>query len=132
LNRVQLSGRQSGYNDAASGAGIIAISGQTAEASVIDARGGFPAEFDSALANVIRVLGQAGAVASDLLLLRIFVTNMETYLSTPHELADSYRRHLSKHYPAMTLVEVGSLVGGALVEIEGLAVAPNPAGTSGA
>jgi enamine deaminase RidA (YjgF/YER057c/UK114 family) len=121
VNRVRVSGPRSGYNDAASAAGVIALAGQIADASVIAAGTGFAAEFDSALGNLVRALEAAGGEPSGLLHLRIFVTDLEAYTAARPEIAGCYRRRLGGHYPATTLVGVAGLLDGASVEIEGLA-----------
>jgi enamine deaminase RidA (YjgF/YER057c/UK114 family) len=54
--------------------------------------------------------------------LTIYVTDKAAYLAGAKEAGQSYRRHMGKHFPAMTLVEVKSLYeDGALIEIEGMA-----------
>jgi enamine deaminase RidA (YjgF/YER057c/UK114 family)/acyl-CoA hydrolase len=120
---VHLSGRQPGYHDAATAAGVIALAGQTAEADVI-AAAGFVPEFESALRRLVAALEQAGGKPSDLMQLRIFVTDLAAYVDARQEIAATFREQLGSHYPASTLVEVGALIGGAGVEIEGLAAAP--------
>ncbi|HET7571263.1 MAG TPA: Rid family hydrolase [Gaiellaceae bacterium] len=136
MSPVRVTGRRSGYHDGASGGGVIALAGQTADAAVVEARGGFVAEFDSALGNLLAALGEAGGAPADLLGLRVYVTDLNAYVAARGELGDSFRRRLDGHYPAMTLVEVGGLLGGAQVEIDGLAAAPaassSPAATGGA
>ncbi|HEX3240850.1 MAG TPA: Rid family hydrolase [Solirubrobacterales bacterium] len=126
---VRLSGPQSGYHDAAGAGGVIALAGQTAAAEVI-AAAGFAAEFESALRRLVAALEEAGGKPGDLLQLRIFVTDLAAYVDARQEIAATFREQLGSHYPASTLVEVGALVGGAGVEIEGLAASPrgkNPA-----
>jgi 3-aminobutyryl-CoA ammonia-lyase len=133
LSEVRLSGRRSGYSAAAAGGGLIALAGQTADSSVIARDGGFAAEFDSALAALVEALREAGGAPGDLLQVRIFVTDVTAYVAGRPAIGDSYKRRLDGHYPASTLVEVNGLLGGAAVELEGLAVtptatAPAPAG----
>jgi len=124
VSRVRLSGRRSGYHAGAASAGVLALAGQTAEQAVIDAADGFVPEFDSALRNLVGALTEAGGAPSDILHLRVFVTNIEAYVAARSQLGDAFRGALDGHYPAITLVEVAGLVGGAHVEIDGLAVAP--------
>jgi len=82
------------------------LAGQRAGADVI-AAGDFVAEFESALAKLAAQAGDA-----ELLQLRIFVTDMEAYVAARPRLGD---------LPAASVIEVGALLDGARVEIEGLA-----------
>jgi enamine deaminase RidA (YjgF/YER057c/UK114 family) len=72
---------------------------------------------------VLAVLHEAGGVPTDLILLRIYVTDKQQYKSRTKEIGSVYRELMGAHYPAMSLVQVSDLLEeGALVEIEGLAV----------
>jgi 3-aminobutyryl-CoA ammonia-lyase len=122
---VQLTGPRPGFNDSAAAAGVIALAGQTADASVIAAGQGFAAEFDSALAALVAALEAAGGSPADLLQVRIFVTDIPAYLAAREEIGAFYKERLGGHYPASTLVEVGGLLDGAAVELEGLAASPS-------
>jgi enamine deaminase RidA (YjgF/YER057c/UK114 family) len=81
------------------------------------------AQFDKALENILIVVREAGGSAENIVKLNIYVTDKAAYLAAGKQAGQSYRRHMGKHFPAMTLVEVKSLYeDGALIEIEGLAV----------
>jgi len=83
----------------------------------------FVEQFDRALANVISVLTEAGGNPSNIARLGIYVTNKAEYLERTKEVGERYRKHMGKHFPAMVLLEVNSLLDeSAKVEIEGLAV----------
>ena len=83
----------------------------------------FVAQFDRALANVIEVVLSAGGTAQSVARLTIFVTDKQAYLAATKETGLRYRARMGKHFPAMTLVEVKSLLEpGALIEIEATAV----------
>ena len=85
----------------------------------------FVEQFDKALENVMKVVSDAGGKASDVARLVIYVTNKAEYLERTREVGERYRKHLGKHFPAMVLVQVASLVDNAAkVEIEGIAVLP--------
>jgi enamine deaminase RidA (YjgF/YER057c/UK114 family) len=85
----------------------------------------FVLQFGRALSNVLAVLHEAGGVPTDILLLRIYVTDKMQYSARTKELGVLYRELMGTHYPAMALVQVADLLApGALVEIEGLAVLP--------
>lgn len=81
------------------------------------------AQFDRALENLIAVVRDAGGEAKNIVKLNIYVTDKQAYLSATKESGGVYRKHMGKHFPAMTLVEVKSLYeAGAMIEIEGMAV----------
>ena len=83
----------------------------------------FVEQFDRALENVIRVVTEAGGNASDIARLALYVINKVEYLEQTKAVGERYRRHMGKHFPAMVLLEVKSLVDdGAKIEIEGIAI----------
>jgi enamine deaminase RidA (YjgF/YER057c/UK114 family) len=85
----------------------------------------FAAQFARALGYVLAVLHEAGGVPTDLILLRVYVTDKNLYVARTKEIGVTYRERMGSHYPAMALVQVADLLEpGALVEIEGLAVLP--------
>ena len=85
----------------------------------------FVEQFDQALANVLTVVSAAGGSAHDVMRLIIYVTDKNEYKAQLREVGDRYRKHMGKHFPAMVLVEVKSLLeDGAKVEIEAMAVLP--------
>ena len=83
----------------------------------------FTRQFDQALANVIAVVTEAGGRAEHIARMLIFVTNKLEYVEHTRTVGERYRAHMGKHYPAMALVEVKSLLDpAAKVEIEAVAV----------
>jgi enamine deaminase RidA (YjgF/YER057c/UK114 family) len=83
----------------------------------------FVEQFDRALANVIAVVSEAGGSPHQIARLVVYVTNKTEYLDRRDEVGQAYREHLGKHFPAMVLVEVKSLLDDeAKVEIEAIAV----------
>ena len=86
----------------------------------------FSDQFDRALANVLAVVREAGGAPDAIGRLTIYVVDKTEYLEARREIGEKYRRHMGQHYPAMTLVEVRSLLEpGAKVEIEATAVIAN-------
>ena len=82
----------------------------------------FVEQFDRALANVMAVLTEAGGMPEKIVRLVIYVTDKQAYLKRTREVGERYRSHMGKHFPAMVLVEVKSLLDDrAQVEIEGIA-----------
>ena len=81
------------------------------------------AQFDRALANVISVVTEAGGTPDQIARLILYVTDKKDYQQRAKEIGERYRAHMGKHFPAMVLVEVKSLLDDAArIEIEGLAV----------
>jgi len=82
----------------------------------------FDEQFDRALANLIAVVTDAGGTPESIGKLTIYVVDCAEYYAARKQIGAHYRRHMGRHYPAMTLVEVRRLLEpGAKVEIEGIA-----------
>jgi enamine deaminase RidA (YjgF/YER057c/UK114 family) len=80
-------------------------------------------QFDQALANVITVVTEAGGRPDQIARLVIYVTDKNDYRVRMKEIGARYRERMGKHFPAMVLVEVKSLLEGlAKIEIEAIAV----------
>ena len=80
-------------------------------------------QFDLALANVIAVVNEAGGRPDQIARLIIYVTDKNEYRDRTKEIGERYRARMGKHFPAMVLVEVKSLLEDrAKIEIEGTAV----------
>jgi enamine deaminase RidA (YjgF/YER057c/UK114 family) len=87
--------------------------------------GDFVEQFDQALANVMTVVAAAGGTADNVARLVIYVTDKNEYKGHLRQLGERYRARMGKHFPAMVLVEVKSLLDDAAkVEIEAMAVLP--------
>ena len=120
-------GSPRGYSNGvlvAGGGHLLFIAGQIAwdeQQKIISAD--FVEQFDCALANVIKVVVEAGGQPADMARLLIYVTDKSEYRSRTREIGERYRARMGQHYPAMALVEVkGLLEDAAKVEIEGIAV----------
>jgi enamine deaminase RidA (YjgF/YER057c/UK114 family) len=86
----------------------------------------FAEQFGQALENVIAVVRAAGGVPEHITRLLIFVTDKREYSGHLREVGAVYRQLMGKHFPAMTLVEVKSLLEDlGKVEIEATAVIPS-------
>ena len=87
--------------------------------------GDFVAQARQALANIVTLVAEAGGGAEHVTRLTWFVLDKREYLSRLRELGEAYRSVMGKHFPAMTLVQVGALVEDeAKLEIEATAVVP--------
>jgi enamine deaminase RidA (YjgF/YER057c/UK114 family) len=80
-------------------------------------------QFDQAIRNVLTVVLAAGGQPDQIARLIIYVTDKAEYCQRMKEIGARYRLHMGKHFPAMVLVEVKSLLDDrAQIEIEGIAV----------
>ncbi len=120
-------GAPKGWNNgmiAPAGGRLLFVAGQ-ADESGGRAGAGFVEQFTRALEKILTVVRESGGQPTDIGRLTIFVTDLGAYMSSRKALGEAYRALMGKHYPAMSLVEVKSLVdAGALVEIEATAVLP--------
>ncbi len=83
----------------------------------------FVRQFDCALANVIAVVTEAGGRPNQIARIVLYVTDKKEYTESLNEVGECYRARMGKHFPAMVLVEVKSLLDDkAKVEIEAVAV----------
>ena len=118
-------GAPSGFSNGVltDGAKLLFIAGQIAwdsEQRIVS--DDFVAQFDQALANVVAVVTAAGGQAEQIARLVIYVTDKQEYRQKTREVGERYRARMGKHFPAMVLVEVKSLLDDrAKVEIEGIA-----------
>jgi len=85
----------------------------------------FADQFAQALGNVLAVVRDAGGQPENIGRLLIFVTDKGEYNAQLRAIGSAYRQLMGKHFPAMSLVEVSSLLEPlAKVEIEAIAVIP--------
>ena len=80
-------------------------------------------QFDRALANLIAIVSEARGTPEQIARLIIYVIDKDEYKRRMKEIGERYRARMGKHFPAMVLMEVKSLLeDGAKIEIEGIAV----------
>ena len=124
-------GQPIGYNNGLlfDGGSLLFIAGQVGwdkERRIVS--DDFADQFAQALENVLAVVREAGGSPENIARLLIFVTDKDEYTSRLRDVGSAYRQLMGKHFPAMTLVEVNSLLEHlAKVEIEALAVIPEGA-----
>jgi len=124
-------GQPRGYNHGLlfEGGSLLFVAGQIGwdrESRIVS--DDFAIQFAQALENVIAVVRRAGGGPENIGRLLIFVTDKDEYASHVRDIGSAYRQLMGKHFPAMTLVEISSLLEPlAKVEIEALAVVPTPA-----
>ena len=119
-------GAPKGYNNGmlVEGRSLLFVAGQVGwdrEQRIVSEN--FEDQFAQALENVLAVVREAGGGPQNIVRLLIFVTDKKEYLSQVKAVGGVYRQLMGKHFPAMTLVEISSLLeDGAKVEIEATAV----------
>lgn len=127
VNPVEL-GPASGFSHGQlgkEGGRVLFVAGQigVAQGEPAAAEARFVAQFGEALRRILRVLEDADGAPTDVARMTVFVTDMDLYRRSRKALGGMWATHMGRHYPAMALVEVKSLVDPkALVEIEATAV----------
>jgi enamine deaminase RidA (YjgF/YER057c/UK114 family) len=116
-----------GYSNGMTGRGrIVLVGGQIGW----DEAGRFPdglvGQTRQALLNILAVLKEAGGGPEHIGRLTWYVVDMAEYRASLRDLGPVYRDVMGRHFPAMALVQVASLVEpAARVEIEATAIIPD-------
>ena len=120
INPEAFGGRPSGWNHgmlAEKGGRMLFVAGQIVPV------GDFVSQWDGALARVLEVVRAAGGKPEDIGRMVVYTTDRLSYLANLTPLGEVHRKHMGRHYCAMAVVEVKSLMDSkALVEIEAVAV----------
>ena len=119
--------RPCGYTHGITGEGrFVFVSGQIGW----DAQGHFASDdmveqITQALRNVVAVLAEAGAGPEHVARMTWYLTDKHAYLGALAAVGDAYRSVMGRNYPAMSVIEVASLLEDrAKVEIEATALVP--------
>lgn len=82
-------------------------------------------QFRQTLENIVAVLSEAGAKPCHLVRLTWYLTDKEEYLANQKKFGAVYREVIGRHFPAMAVVQVASLMeADAKIEIEATAIIP--------
>jgi enamine deaminase RidA (YjgF/YER057c/UK114 family) len=82
-------------------------------------------QFAQVLRNIVAILAEDGAGPEHIVRMTCYVTDIDAYRTSLADIGAAWKEIIGKHYPAMALVAVTSLVERqALVEIEATAVVP--------
>ena len=82
-------------------------------------------QFEQALQNVLAVLAEAGGEARHICRLTAYCCDKPAYLAARRELGAIWRRHMGRHYPAMSMIFVAELLDHpGKIELEATAVLP--------
>jgi enamine deaminase RidA (YjgF/YER057c/UK114 family) len=85
----------------------------------------FVGQTRQALKNIVEVLAEAKATPANIVRMTWYVVDKKEYLGASKEIGAVYREIMGGHYPAMTAVQVASLMeDDARVEIEVTAIIP--------
>jgi enamine deaminase RidA (YjgF/YER057c/UK114 family) len=117
-----------GYANGVAGSGrVVFVGGQIGwNAAQRFESADFVAQARQALANIVAVLAEAGARPEHIARMTWYVVDKREYLAAGKALGEAYREMIGRHYPAMTAVEVVSLMeDAARVEIEATAIVPD-------
>ena len=120
INPETFGARPSGWNHgmlADKGGRMLFVAGQIVPV------GDFVSQWDGALGRVLEVVRAAGGKPEDIGRMVVYTTDRLSYLANLTPLGEVHRKHMGRHYCAMAVVEVKSLMDSkALVEIEAVAV----------
>lgn len=119
--------KPSGFSHGIRAGDTIYLGGQTAldaEGNVVP--GGIVEQFRQSFSNVLDTLGEAGGVASDLVSVTIYLTDIDDYQRNGSAIGQVWRELAGTRYPAMAGIGVTQLwQKDALIEIQGVAVLTN-------
>jgi enamine deaminase RidA (YjgF/YER057c/UK114 family) len=119
--------RPVGYTHVAkvTGGNIVYVAGQAPfdENGQVVGKGDFVAQFAQVIRNLKTAVEAAGGRPDQYAVLTIYITDLQAYLNDKNALGGVYREVFGKYFPAITLVQVGSLYNpDCMVEISGIAV----------
>ena len=108
---------------APAGGRLVFVAGQAGWRDADGPAPGFVDQFAAALDRTLAVLRDAGAGATDVVRMTVYVTDVAAYRAARRALGEVWRARFGTYYPAMALLEVTGLVErGAMIEIETTAV----------
>ncbi|MBL8317077.1 MAG: RidA family protein [Burkholderiaceae bacterium] len=115
-----------GYSNgiAVEGGKLVFIAGQVGwnEKQVFESEHIAP-QFDQALANVLAVLAEAGGKPGDICRMTAYCCDKPAYMAARAELGAIWRKHMGKHFPAMSMIFVVDLLDSpGKIELEATAV----------
>jgi enamine deaminase RidA (YjgF/YER057c/UK114 family) len=82
-------------------------------------------QFEQALQNVLAVLAEAGGRPEHICRITAYCCDKPAYLAARGELGAIWKRHMGRHYPAMSMIFVADLLDApGRIELEATAVIP--------
>ena len=84
-------------------------------------------QFEQALKNIVAVLATAGGKPEHICRITAFCRDKPAYMAARGELGAIWKRHIGRHYPAMSMIFVSDLLDHpGVIELEATAVIPRP------
>lgn len=84
-------------------------------------------QFEKALSNLLAALEAAGGLPEHLVSMTVYIVDMDDYRAHSREIGRIWKQRIGQHYPAMAGIGVARLWDvEALVEVQGVAVVPEP------
>ncbi|HJL52726.1 MAG TPA: RidA family protein [Arenicellales bacterium] len=82
-------------------------------------------QFEQALKNILTVLAEAGGKAEDICRITAFCSDKPAYMEARRDLGGIWKRHMGRHYPAMSMIFVSALLDEpGKIELEATAFVP--------
>jgi len=122
--------RPKGYSNGIVGRGtLVFVAGQVGwDGQERFASDDFVGQLRQALKNTVDILAAAGAKPDHIARMVWYVLDKQEYMARGAQIGAAWREVMGRHFPAITLVEVGALVADrARLEIESIAVIPDNA-----
>ncbi|MGE5337033.1 MAG: RidA family protein [Gemmatimonadota bacterium] len=85
-------------------------------------------QFEQALQNILAVLAKAGGQPQHICRITAYCCDKPAYLAARRDLGAIWRKHMGKHFPAMSMIFVSDLLDNpGKIELEATAVVPQSA-----
>ena len=82
-------------------------------------------QFEQALENILAVLAQAGGRPEHICRITAYCCDKSAYMAARKDLGGIWRKHMGKHFPAMSMIFVSDLLDNpGKIELEATAVIP--------
>ena len=82
-------------------------------------------QFEQALVNILAVLAQAGGRPEHICRITAYCCDKPAYMAARKDLGGIWRKHMGKHFPAMSMIFVSDLLDNpGKIELEATAVIP--------
>jgi len=117
-----------GYSNGVAAAGrIVFVAGQVGwDAEQKFQSGELVPQFEQALKNILAVVAEAGGGPEHVCRITCFCCDKQAYLAGRRELGRIWKRHMGRHYPAMSMIFVSDLLDSpGKIELEATAVVPD-------
>ena len=117
--------RPRGYSNGISAKGRIVVTGGIVgwDENEIFVKQDIAGQAAQAFKNIVLILAEGGAKPENIVRMTWYITDKIGYINSQKLIGESYRKNFGKHFPAMAVVEVASLMEEeAKLEIEVMAI----------